>query len=310
MTLKHYTSQEMPEDKYHGDELADYVSGSVLWDFFNRSPAEAVYGEPKDTAALQFGTLAHLAVLEPVLFHEQYARDFEAPEGCLTSDSSIKSWLKERGISGYSTKKGFDLVTMVHQADPDQKCFIDEQRKYQEANSGREFIKPDMYDQLTTMARTMAGYESYEHMIALGIIESSIVGYSERFGLDVKVKPDIWCGNVICNYKTTNSAKPDDIIRDCFKYGYLMKEFFNASIVAEYKGEFPKIRILAQCKNAPYIVTGIELNEEQIEIGRVQLENALALYKACKEADAYIDHSQGGFLDVETPPWMITQTVK
>lgn len=305
MTLKKYTSAEMPEAVYHGQEMSEHVSGSVLWDYINRSPAEAVFGEKKDSAALKFGSMAHMAVLEPEFFAETYARDFEAPEGCLTSDASMKSWLKERGIAGYSNKKGMDLVAMVKTAEPDQLCFIDEQAKYQARHDGKEFIKPDIYDQLITMRDTMAIYPKYKDMIDGGTIEGSIVGSSEIIGMQVKVKPDIWNGPVICNYKTVSSAKPDDVLRDCHKFGYFMKEYLNALIVSELTGEFPEIRILAQSKTAPYVVTGITFTEEQVDIGRAQLEKALSLYKACKDADAYIDYSQGGFLELETPQYML-----
>ena len=307
--LKHYTSQEMPESVYHSQEMDEYVSGSVLWDYFNRSPAEAVYGEKKDTAALQFGSMAHMAVLEPELFEKTYARDFEAPEGCLTSDAAMKSWLKAHGVTGYSAKKGMELVAMVKKAEPEQLCFIDEQAKYQANNEGKEFIKPDIYDQLMTMRDTMSMYPGYKDMIDGAVIEGSIVGYSDLIGMPVKVKPDIWNEPVICNYKAVSSAKPDDVLRDCFKFGYFTKEYLNALIVSELTGEFPEVRILAQCKTAPYVVTGITLTPEQIEIGRVQLEQALELYKACKDAGAYIDYTQGSFIEVETPAWMLKDIV-
>lgn len=311
MTLKLFTNTELPESEYHGEEYKDYLSGSELWEFLSKCPAEAVYGEKKDTPALQFGSQSHTAVLEHEIFTQKYARDFEAPEGCLMSDTAMKSWLKAHGIAGYSSKKGMELVEMVHKAEPEQKCFIDEQAKYQSEHEGKEFLKPELYDQLEAMRSTMSIYPSYQGMIDNGLIEHSIVGESELLGLPVKVRPDIadTDAHVICNYKTTNSANPDDVIRDSFKYGYFMKEYLNAIIYQEMFGEFPTIRILAQSKSAPYVCTGITLTEEQIEIGRLQFEKAFALWKACKDAGAYIDHAQGEWLEVETPQWMFNQTV-
>lgn len=306
--LKVYTNKEMLEGRYHGEEFADYLSGSELWEYYSKCPAEAVYGEKKDTDALKFGSMMHMAMLEFDLFNETHARDFEAPEDCLNSDSAMKSWLKAHGITGYSTKKQFDLVAMVHMADPEQKCFIDEQAKYQAQHEGKEFIKHDLYDQIITMRETMMNYPTYRDLILGSRCEHSVIGYSEKLGCNVKVKPDIWPNGII-NYKTVSNAEPNKLLRDCFEFGYLLKEFFNGMIIEELTGEFPQIAILAQSKKPPYVVTGIELDEEQIAIGREQFNQAFALWKECKEQDAYIDYTQGGFISVPTPDWMIRKTV-
>lgn len=310
MKLQMHTNEQLSDDTYHGEDFKDFLSGSELWSFFDKSPAEAVYGEKKDTEALKFGSLVHCAVLEPKLFESKYAMDFKAPDDCLTSDAAMKSWLKTHGIAGYSSKKGFELVDMVKKAEPNQMCSIDEQRKYQELHEGKEFIKPAIFEQLQGMRDTMLQYDSYQMLIDVSECEVSITGESELLnGQLVKVRPDIYQGNCICNYKTTSNAKPDHVISDSFKYGYFMKEYFNALIVSEITGEFPEVRILAQSKVAPYVVTGIKLTDEQLEIGRIQFEKAFALWSACKDAGAYIDYAQGEWLEVETPQWMVSKTV-
>jgi hypothetical protein len=307
--MKIYSNSELTDDIYHGEQYAEYLSGSELWAFLDKCPAEAKYGEPKKTDALAIGSMIHMAILEPELFAEKYARDFEPQEDCLTSDAAMKTWLKSHGITGYSSKKGFDLVEMVHMAEPSQKCLIDEKQKYQIEHKGKEFIKPDLYDQIKGMASTMARYPSYSQFIADSNREHSIIGHSEVFDCLVKTKPDIWRDGVICNYKTTTNASPEQIIRDAFKFGYFMKEVFTATIVEELTGEWPVIKILAQSKNKPYVVTGITLTDEQIEIGKAQLAEAVALWKACKKANAYIDYAQGQWLEIDTPQYMISQTM-
>ena len=304
--LKLYTNTELPESEYHGEQFKDYLSGSELWGYFDACPAEVVYGEKKDSEALAFGSLVHCAVLEPDVFHAKYARDFEAPENCLTSDAAMKAWLKEHGIAGYSTKSNFELVEMVKKADANQLCFIDEQAKYQEENEGKEFIKPVIFDQLTAMRDTIDRYPSYSELIDNSVCESSIVGYSELLGVNVKTRPDVMQSGVICNYKTTSSAKPEHVMRDCYKYGYFMKEYLSALVVQELTGEFPQILILAQSKTAPYVCTGIKMTDEMIEIGKSQFEQAFALWKACKDANQYIDYAQNEWLEPEVPAWMLT----
>lgn len=310
MKLQMHTNEQLSDDVYHSEEFKDFLSGSELWEFIDKSPAEAVYGEKKDTEAFKFGSLVHCAILEPELFERKYAMDFKASEDCLTSDAAMKAWLKAHGIAGYSSQKGFELVGMVKKAEPNQMCFIDEQRKYQELHEGKEFIKPAIFEQLQGMRETMQRYVSYQSLIDSSDCEVSITGESELLnGQKVQVRPDIFQKGCICNYKTTNNAKPDHVIADSFKLGYFMKEYFNALIVSELTGDFPEVLILAQSKVAPYVVTGIKLTDEQLEIGRIQFEKAFALWSACKDAGAYIDYAQGEWLEVETPQWMVSKTV-
>lgn len=311
MALKLFTNTELPESEYHGEEYKDYLSGSELWEFLSKCPAEAVYGEKKESASLITGSAAHSEVLEMHSFDEIYYRGYEPTEDCLTSDAEIRKYLKDKGRAGFSNKTGEVLWEAVKQCDPNQHCLREQEKLYAEANEGKQLLPFNIYDNCKAMREQLMQYPSYSQAVIEGDCEYSIVGEMEIGGETVKVKsrPDIIHNGAIINYKTTTDASPDKIVRDSFNFGYLMKEFFNAIVFEALHGYFPVVRILAQSKKKPYVCTGITLTDEQIEIGRLQFEKAFALWKACKDAGAYIDFAQGDWLEVETPQWMFNQTV-
>lgn len=311
MTLKLFTNTELPESEYHGDEYKDYLSGSELWEFLSKCPAEAVYGEKKESASLITGSAVHSEVLEMHSFDELYYRGYEPVEDCLTSDKAIQQWLKAKGRTGFSSKTGEVLWDAVRQCDPNQHCRAEQEKLYAEANEGKQLLPFNIYDDCKAMREQLMQYPAYAEAVNDGLCEHSIVGEIEIVGEKIKVKtrPDIIHNGAIINYKTTTDASPNKIIRDSFNFGYFMKEYFNALVFEALYGYFPVVRLLAQSKKKPYVCTGVTLTDEQIEIGRMQFEKAFALWKACKDAGAYIDFAQGDWLEVETPQWMVSQTV-
>lgn len=312
MTLKKLTAAELPEYEYHGEDYASYLSGSELWAYIDSCPAEYVYGEKKESKSLITGSAVHSEVLEMHSFDELYYRGFEPTEETLTSDTAIKTRLKEIGITGYSTKKGKDLYEMLLKAEPNSVIKNVEEAKIAEENEGKEMLSFKDYDMAKAMRKQLMQYPNYAEYITLGECETSIVGECELFGRKVLVKtrPDIIHGNSITNYKTASSAKPDDLVRHSFKYGYFMKEVFNALVFEQLNGFFPEINILAQSKKQPYVCTMFTMTQDMIDIGIAQLEQAFDLWSQCKDAGVVIDYAQGEILtDLEVEPWMLSKAV-
>lgn len=308
MTLKHLTAAELPESVYHGEEYADYLSGSELWAYIDTCPAEYVYGEKRETQSMITGSAVHSEVLEMATFDELYYREFEPDEETLTSDTAIKARLKELGIAGHSTKSGRELWDMLLKAEPDAKIEKNEIAKLAEQNPDRTVIPFVQYDMAKAMRRQLMSYPNYAEFINGGICESSIVGECELFGRKVKVKvrPDIIYGQSITNYKTALSAKPADLVRASARNGYFMKEVFTALVYEQLTGAFPVINILGQSKKAPYVCTGFTMTQDMIDIGIAQLEKAFSLWAACQDAGTVIDYAQGEWLaDLEVKSWML-----
>ena len=312
MTLQKLTAAELPESEYHGEDYANYLSGSELWAYIDSCPAEYVYGEKKETKSLVTGSAVHSEVLEMHSFDELYYREFEPTEETFTSDTAIKARLKEIGITGYSNKSGQDLYDMLLKAEPDAIIKNVEEFKLADANEGKTLLSFKDYDMAKAMREQLMQYPNYAEYVTQGECESSIVGECVLFGRKVKVKtrPDIIHENSITNYKTAASAKPSDLIRQCFNNGYFMKEVFNALVFEQLYGYFPAINILAQSKKSPYVCTMFSMTQEMIDVGMVQLQKSFALWAQCKDAGVVVDYAQGEILtDLELEPWMISKAV-
>ena len=299
---------ELPESEYHGEAYADYLSGSELWAYYDDCPAEYAYGEREETKSLITGSAVHSEVLEMASFDELYYRGFEPVEGAYTSDQSIKDKLREAGRTGYSTKKGMDLYNMLLEVEPDAIIAKVEIEKLALENEGKTCLSYKDYDMAKAMRKQLMNYPTYAEYVKHGECESSIIGDCEILGRKVKVKtrPDIIFGQSITNYKTASSAKPSELVRHSYRYGYFMKEVFNALVFEQMTGVFPQINILAQSKKAPYVCTMFTMTQDMIDIGMAQLEQAFALWSACKDNGVVTDYAQGRILDnLEVEPWML-----
>ena len=312
MKLQQLTAVELPESEYHGEQYADYLSGSELWAYIDSCPAEYVYGELEKTASLITGSAVHSEVLEMHNFDELYYRGFEPTEESFTSDAAIKAKLKAIGMTGYSTKKGQELYDQLLKAEPTSIIKNVEDAKLAELNEGKTLLSYKDYDLAKAMREQLMQYPTYAEYVQNGECEASIVGECELFGRTVKVKtrPDIVYGNSITNYKTAASAKPSDLVRHSFKYGYFMKEVFNALVFEQLHGHFPCINILAQSKKAPYVCTMFEMTQDMIDVGMALLQQAFDLWAQCKDAGVVVDYAQGEILtNLELEPWMISKAV-
>lgn len=312
MELQKLTAEELPESEYHGEQYADHLSGSELWAYIDSCPAEYVYGERKETKSLVTGSAVHSEVLEMHSFDELYYRGFEPTEESFTSDAAVKAQLKKIGIAGYSSKSGQDLYDMLLKAEPDAIIKNVEEAKLAEASEGKTLLSFKDYDMAKAMREQLMQYPNYAKYVTQGECESSIVGECVLFGRKVLVKtrPDIIHGNSITNYKTAASAKPADLILQCFNNGYFMKEVFNALVFEKLNGYLPEINIMAQSKKAPYVCTMFSMTQEMIDVGLAQLQKAFDLWSQCKDAGVVVDYAQGEILtDLELEPWMISKAV-
>jgi len=313
MTLKKITSDKLPESVYHGEQYIDYLSGSELWAYIDSCPAEYVYGDKKETKSLLTGSAVHSEILEMQIFDDIYYRGFEPTKDTLCSDEKVKARLKAIGVAGYSTKKGNELYDMLLKAEPTSEIKKVEEFKLEEAHKGKTMLSYEDYDMAKAMREQLMQYPNYSEYVLQGECESSIVGECVLFGRNVMVKtrPDIIHGRSITNYKTASSAKPSDLIRQCFNDGYLLKEVFNALVFEQMYGYFPQINILAQSKKTPYVCTMFSMTQEMIDVGMEQLHQAFDIWSQCQDSGVVIDYAQGEILtNLLIEPWMIYKAVR
>lgn len=306
-----YFNNELSNQDYHAD--TEHINGSGLWNILDRCPAAWRYKDEEDeqSEALVFGTGSHTALLEPDRFDAEYARmptkeDFG--DDLLVTVSDMNSWAKERGIKGLSGKSKAEVIKIIRATGEPVKIY-DEERLIAEINAnGRILLEGNDYDAIQQMRAVIHANSYYRSLLSGAYAEVSILG--ELCGEKAKVRFDcLTKGGDIIDYKTAVSAKPEEFFRHAARLGYFMKMAMQHDMFVAAYGHAPRsVNLLVQEKKAPYIAVLIRLTEEQLHIGRIQLNGAMAIYKACKENNSWNDYSMGNHvIEMQTPEWFKKQ---
>ena len=311
--MKVYFNNELTNEQYHAD--TEHINGSGLWNIYDRCPAAWRYKDEEDeqSKALIFGTGSHTALLEPERFEEEYARmpavddfpkDKDGKPTVLVTTADMNSWAKERGIKGLSGKSKSEVIKII-QATGEPVKIYDEERLIAEINAnGRILLEGNDYDAIQQMRAVIHANSYYSSLLAGAYAEVSILG--ELNGEKAKVRFDcLTKGGDIIDYKTAVSAKPEEFFRHAARLGYFMKMAMQHDMFVAAYGHAPRsVNLLVQEKKAPFIPALIRLTEEQLHIGRIQLRNAMEIYKACKKANSWPGYSMGNpVIEMETPEW-------
>lgn len=309
--MKVYLNNELSNEQYHADR--EHINGSGLWHIYDRCPAAWMYKEEDEepSRALVFGTGSHTALLEPEKFDAQFIRmpskDEFGPDLLVTA-ADMNSWAKERGIKGLSGKAKNEVIAIVQAADPNAKIY-DVERLIVEVNAkGRTILEAGDYDAIMQMRAVIHANSYYASLLNGAYSEVSIMG--DLNGEPSKVRFDcLTKGGDIIDYKTAVSAKPDEFFRHAARLGYFMKMAMQHDMFVAAYGQPPRsVNLLVQEKKSPFIPALIRLTEEQLRIGRIQLNGAMQIYKACKKAQAWPGYSMGNpVIEMETPEWFKRQ---
>ncbi len=319
-----FSNKELTNDQYHSEE--DHVSGSSLSKLFNTCPAKFKFGVETDengepvtdkSRALEFGSCGHTNLLEPDLFAAEYLRGTRKEDAAklggvlLATQAACQSWLKERGIKGYSGKGYPDLIKMINEAKtPDDKVFIlaeiEAEEEKRAKDSGMTLIRGDDYDACVAMRNVLFANSEFEEILTKGAAEVSI--FTVLFGVPVKVRLDYVYDWIIIDYKTTVSAKPEEFSRQAYNAGYYLKMALQRAVFKLAYGRPPEaVKLLAQEKKYPYIPQMLKMKNEQLKIGHIQLSSALQQYKFCKDADVWPGYCNGNEAEMPTPAFVLNQ---
>lgn len=237
-------------EAYHS--LKDFVSSSQLKELA-KSPAhyEASLEAPnKRTAALEFGDASHTFILQP----EEFERRF------VTMPLSIKT---RRG-------KEWDAFSF--------------------ANSNKSIITAEDFETIVAMDKALSSHKTAKALINLetGIPEMSCFFKDPSTGINCRIRPDFLPGgNIIVDYKTTESATPSEFQRSCVKYGYDISAGLYCFGMEILTGIPHKFVFIAQEKKPPYEVAVYEASPNFLDIGRSRAIGLLELLKECRETGFY-----------------------
>lgn len=159
------------------------------------------------------------------------------------------------------------------------------------------------------MADAVAAHPWAGQLFTDGRAEQSLFWTHEPTGILVRCRYD-WLRNVvegrrliIPDYKTAASAHPDTWRKRIGDYGYHQQAalYIDAAKALGLDPD-PLFVFVVQEKAAPYLVSVIELHEDDIKLGRQLNERALRIYRDCIETNTWPGYGDN-LATVELPTW-------
>lgn len=331
-----FTSDEMSNDFYHDPEAwtADYVSGSSLGMIHSSCLAKWKFESKKTTEALVFGTQSHTNFESAELFAKTYRRapDPDEIDGLITSQAALAAKLKSFGLTGTSGKQYPDLIKMMVDCGEDLKVLwlIDMIAQCQAWSDGVELIEAKAYDACVSMRQVlemipehnscMNSHTAHREFSLFGKISGvkvkvrldhvDVIKDAETirdFGYDPEIHPEIV---VITDYKTTQSANPDEFPRLAFNLGYYLKMALQRDLFVKCFDEKRPVavQLLAQEKKEPYLPMGYIMDKDQLKIGRAQYMSVIHNFSIASTNDIWPSYNNGApRVRMTTPDWVKKQ---
>lgn len=256
---------EMSAEDYHACTWA--LSSSGARTIVDASPAKfrAEQDEPrKATPAMEFGTAAHLMMLERHFYAE---RVFVLPEGY---DGRLKDW---------------------REAKVERDAAADE---------GRLILAHAANQHIHAMAEALRRHPMARALLSKSKPEQSFFWRDERFGIWRRARADLsMLGGmtILSDYKTKDDACNDAVSKGILDWGYYCQEpWYLDAVKALVLADRPAFRFIVQEKTPPYDVRIVPLTERDREAGRIRNDYACWLFSECTRRDHWLGYDEMEYL--------------
>lgn len=141
--------------------------------------------------------------------------------------------------------------------------------------------------------------------------EQSIFWTDERTGVNRRARLD-WLPDaarerfIIPDYKTAPSANPADFAKAVHNYRYHIQDvWYRDAVKGAGLAEDPLFVFIVQAKEAPYLVTPIQLDDDTKRVGRNLTDQAIDMFQRCTETNHWPDFADGDIPEVGLPSWVV-----
>jgi hypothetical protein len=244
-------------------EKLDALNWSRL-KLIEKSPAHFKQGFGEDSDSFTLGTAAHMAVLEPEKFKEEYVIYPGRRQGKAWEEfesKAIRSGKTVLNATEYGKAVGIKNAVRANK------------RADELLSGGKAEV---------AMVWTLGGGTPYE--------------------TKCKGRAD-YIGSVIADLKSTQNCSPREFARSCVKYGYLGQAAWYTDGYEALTGQRLPYYIVAVESNAPHLVTPYRVPEHLLAIGRDQYQTLLGKLDYCKRNNFWGGYTEADELNLELPSW-------
>ena len=164
------------------------------------------------------------------------------------------------------------------------------------------------YDAAKAMREAVMAHPTASALFAEGVAEQSGYWRDEPTDIQLRFRPD-WLttslsGRALCvDYKTTISANPADFAMSVGKFGYFMQHAWYVAGLAAHGIDDAGFLFICQEKQAPYLVSVIELDPDAVLLGARRNRRAIDLFAECVATDIWPAWGEG-ITTVDLPRWV------
>lgn len=259
---------------------SDYPSGQLIEDLpfetyqqvaainasalktFKRSPAHfwaERYVKPrKDTPALRFGRLLHMAILEPEALSKQLR---------VRPDVNIRTKAGKEDLDAWSLQQGPDAI-IVSEAEAQQ---------------------------LTDMLKAAQAHTRLKKLLAHGKREACLFWTDPETQICAKARYDFVADGtqIIVDLKTTLDARPQPFTRDSYRYDYgLSAAHYLSGAEATGAANHKAFAVVAIEKEPPYGIQLYKFSQLELERSTQHYRVAMQSYAQCLRSDNWPGYAE------------------
>lgn len=164
------------------------------------------------------------------------------------------------------------------------------------------------YTRVSEMADALTSHRLAMRLLSEGKPEVSAYSLHEPTGVTRRGRFD-WLGStILTDYKTAASSEPEAFVKAAINFGYHMQHAWYLDLARDLGHDGKAFAFIVQEKEAPYLVTVIELPPELIAIGRARNNHALERFRDCTDSGlwpGYVPDDQ--FAQPEAPRWALRE---
>lgn len=217
----------------------------------------------KETPSLIIGDLVHTLVLEPHLFSERYI-----------------------------VNPGFDRRTKEGKLD---------YAEFQIVSEGKRIIETNHYDEAIRIAESVNNHMFKQYLSQGYRVENSIFFRHELTGLQCKVRPDAWLGDIVIDLKTTTDASFRSFQSSAINYGYYLQAGMIKRALESLNKPIKNFIFVAVEKEAPYAIGIYKLDDEALEYGANEFDTLMVELNKYIQKNEFPDY---GIQTLSIPAWL------